>query len=55
MPWVMHVNFDCNDYDGTVPLVVTIEQYSNTKFTLCGKPYYTSEYLVEKTAININH
>ena len=52
MPWVMYINFECHDYDGTVPLVVSIEQYSNSRFTLCGRPYYTSDYLIEKTAIN---
>lgn len=55
MPWVMHVAFESHDFDGTLPLVVTIDQYSNTKFTLTGRPYYTSEYLSEKTAINQGH
>lgn len=34
LPWMMYLNFDCKDFDGTLPLVVTIDQYTNTKFTL---------------------
>jgi len=51
----MHVAYESHDFDGTLPLVVTIDQYSNTKFTLCGRPYYTSEYLSDKAAINQGH
>lgn len=56
MPWLMYVDYECADTKEQVyiPLTVDVEGVYNNKLKLCGRPYYSSESIMEQTIMGIN-
>ena len=54
MPWLMYVDYECAEVDGQVQLIVNVENVQSNRVDLCGRPYYSSESLLESATLNAN-